>query len=118
MAEESVNDNDEDEQDEEPSEEDEEELDVDDDEDYSSRDKLSQTFRKTRKQVLKKESGKIATSANRALRIKMGKSGAEAASRKSNKHGKEVCQRKLWNQMVSVISKFQIFDLFRRTMQL
>jgi hypothetical protein len=35
--------------------------------------------------------------ANRALRIKMGKSGAQAASRRSIKKGKDACQRKLWN---------------------
>ena len=39
--------------------------------------------------------------ANRALRIKMGKSGAQAASRRSIKKGKDACQRKLWNQDVS-----------------
>lgn len=41
--------------------------------------------------------------ANRALRIKMGKSGAQAASRRSIKKGKDACQRKLWNQDVSEI---------------
>lgn len=35
--------------------------------------------------------------ANRALRIKMGKSGVHAASRRPSKQGKEACQRKLWN---------------------
>jgi hypothetical protein len=39
--------------------------------------------------------------ANRALRIKMGKSGAQAATRKNIKKGKDACQRKLWNQGVS-----------------
>lgn len=39
--------------------------------------------------------------ANRALRIKMGKSGAQAASRRSIKKGKDACQRKLWNIDVS-----------------
>ena len=39
--------------------------------------------------------------ANRALRIKMGKSGAQAASRRSIKKGKDACQRKLWNNAVS-----------------
>jgi len=38
---------------------------------------------------------------NRALRIKMGKSGAQAASRRAIKQGKDACQRKLWNQDVS-----------------
>ena len=41
--------------------------------------------------------------ANRALRIKMGKSGAQAASRRSIKKGKDACQRKLWNIDVSKI---------------
>ena len=40
--------------------------------------------------------------ASRALRIKMGKSGIHAASRRPNKNGKEACQRKLWNQEVSI----------------
>ena len=40
--------------------------------------------------------------ANRALWIKMGKSGAQAATRKNIKKGKDACQRKLWNQGVSV----------------
>lgn len=35
--------------------------------------------------------------ANRALRIKMGKSGAQAATRKNIKKGKDACQRKLWD---------------------
>lgn len=32
----------------------------------------------------------------------MGKSGAQAATRKNIKKGKDACQRKLWNQGVSV----------------
>jgi hypothetical protein len=44
-------------------------------------------------------------SANRALRIKMGKSGAQAASRRSIKKGKDACQRKLWNLDVSKFSQ-------------
>jgi len=53
----------------------------------------------------------MAAAANRALRIKMGKSGAQAASRKSIKSGKEACQRKLWNQdeddaIVSLVQKY------------
>ena len=42
--------------------------------------------------------------ANRALWIKMGKSGAQAATRKNIKKGKDACQRKLWNQGVSTYS--------------
>jgi hypothetical protein len=34
---------------------------------------------------------------NRALRIKMGKSGAQAAGRRNIKSGKDACQRKLWS---------------------
>lgn len=44
--------------------------------------------------------------ANRALRIKMGKSGAQAASRRSIKKGKDACQRKLWNNAVSISYQF------------
>ena len=44
--------------------------------------------------------------ANRALRIKMGKSGAQAATRKNIKKGKDACQRKLWNQGVSTVHLF------------
>ena len=48
-------------------------------------------MKRRRKEALKKEAGRLAAAANRALRIKMGKSGAQAASRKSIKSGKEAC---------------------------
>lgn len=38
---------------------------------------------------------------NRALRIKMGKCGIQAASKRAIKSGKDAQQRKLWNQQVS-----------------
>ena len=68
-------------------------------------------LRRRRKLALRQEAGRMAAAANRALRIKMGKSGAQAASRKSIKSGKEACQRKLWNQdeddaIVSLVQKY------------
>lgn len=59
--------------------------------------KLKLQNKKLRNMVFRNEQ-KIA---NRALRIKMGKSGAQAATRKNIKKGKDACQRKLWNQPVS-----------------
>jgi hypothetical protein len=43
----------------------------------------------------------------------MGKSGAQAASRRSIKKGKDACQRKLWNNAVSTLfSKFESLTIF------
>lgn len=55
-------------------------------------DSMTVDMKRKRKLAFKKEQ-KIA---NRALRIKMGKSGAQAATRKNIKKGKDACQRKLW----------------------
>ena len=55
-------------------------------------DSMTNDLKRKRKLAFKKEQ-KIA---NRALRIKMGKSGAQAATRKNIKKGKDACQRKLW----------------------
>ena len=80
-------------------------LDEDDDEGLSSEEvsegvegegegdgSMTDDLKRRRKAAFKKEQ-KIA---NRALRIKMGKSGAQAATRKNIKKGKDACQRKLW----------------------
>jgi hypothetical protein len=78
-------------------------LDEDDDEGLSSEEvseddegegdgSMTVEQKRRRKAVFKNEQ-KIA---NRALRIKMGKSGAQAATRKNIKKGKDACQRKLW----------------------
>ena len=76
-------------------EEEEEEL----SDEFSEDDDESMTndLKRKRKLAFKKEQ-KIA---NRALRIKMGKSGAQAATRKNIKKGKDACQRKLWGNNVS-----------------
>ena len=59
------------------------------------------------KKMIKKHMSAQELAANRALRIKMGKSGAQAASRRPVKQGKDACQRKLWNNDVSIIELFQ-----------
>lgn len=89
-----VNDQDEEE---EEAESEEEEEDPSDSEASQSIKHLSLENRRKAKAQRKKE----ILIANRALRIKMGKSGAQAASRRSIKKGKDACQRKLWNQDVS-----------------
>ena len=83
---------DDDDLDEDDQEEIEEELEEDPDSDASGNVTRLQ-LNKKRDRVLRNEQ-KIA---NRALRIKMGKSGAQAATRKNIKKGKDACQRKLWN---------------------
>jgi len=82
--------------DEEGEEEGEEEQEVSESETHSMKQQSTEVRRKAKNQR-KKE----ILSANRALRIKMGKSGAQAASRRSIKKGKDACQRKLWNLDVS-----------------
>jgi hypothetical protein len=44
---------------------------------------------------------KVRNNIDRAVRIKQGKSGPLAATRRIIKKGKDACQRKLWNQEVS-----------------
>tara|TARA_B110000285_G_C15137281_1_gene627943 strand:- start:3717 stop:4307 length:591 start_codon:yes stop_codon:yes gene_type:complete len=98
-------------EDEECEEEEEELPDADSAESGSHSEHSSLDLRRRRKLALRQEAGRMAAAANRALRIKMGKSGAQAASRKSIKSGKEACQRKLWNQdeddaIVSLVQKY------------
>ena len=82
--------------------EDSEDLSSDDEEDVELEDEgpdepgVTSEMKRQRKAALKRE----AKIANRAMRIKMGKSGAQAASRRSIKKGKDACQRKLWNNAV------------------
>ena len=72
--------------------------DDEDDEDDEEDDSDDPTGAKRKAKMKEKKDLMIA---NRALRIKMGKSGAQAASRRSIKKGKDACQRKLWNNDVS-----------------
>ena len=83
-----------------------------DEEDLDEQD--SEPTRKRGKKLSAKEKA-----ANRAWRIKMGKCGQQAASRKDIKSGKEACQRKLWNQQVSARIQFKFKSVFqnRRMMQ-
>ena len=99
----------------EPDEEEEEEMDEEDmdeeseqesDEDESENDDSRRKSKRKSSDTKGKSTKELEQAAfNRALRIKMGKSGAQAASRRSIKQGKDACQRKLWNQDVSS-SKF------------
>lgn len=78
-----------------------EQSDQDVSDDDSSVEAVGGTKKRVQKFMTKQE-----IAANRALRIKMGKSGVHAASRRPTKQGKEACQRKLWNQEV----RFQNFE--------
>lgn len=88
--------------------EDEEDAEEDQDGDLEAEGNISQLQLRTKSEFYKAEK----RIANRALRIKMGKSGAQAATRKNIKKGKDACQRKLWNQGVSTkdVSQFTVGD--------
>ena len=85
---------DEDGEEEEEEEEDEDLLEEDEDEDFEEDDDFAIVGRGGRRRAKIETEKRLA---NRALRIKMGRSGASAASRKIIKKGKDACQRKLWN---------------------
>lgn len=84
-----------------------EELSNFDDDSFEEDQEQSTQNKRQKKSHSKKESLR-----DRAMRIKMGKSGVQAATRRIIKKGKDACQRKLWNLEVSLL----IIHILRRTM--